>query len=175
MILRSFRSPFRASALALVALFAGCAASGGDGSSAPSPAASVSDDSGEGARAATLADGAFSAEQASRGGELFGQVCGECHAAREFRGTDFFFAWEGSTVGRFVQVVSETMPEDDPGGLPMEQYLALAAYVLQLNEFPAGEAALPADAEYLATLRIARPGETHPAPAVHGATTGRRP
>lgn len=175
MTLRTFRSPSRVSALALVALFAGCAASSGDGSSAPSPAASAPDDPGGAARAATLADGAFSAEQASRGGELFGQVCGECHAAREFRGSDFFFAWEGSTVGRFVQVVSETMPEDDPGGLPMDQYLALAAYVLQLNEFPAGASPLPADAEYLATLRIARPGEAAPVSGVHGAPAGRRP
>ncbi|MEQ9568811.1 MAG: hypothetical protein RLN75_01365 [Longimicrobiales bacterium] len=156
MTLRFVRSPLGVSAAGLALVLVGCAASGAD--PAPSPSAAPSSAPAASARASTLADGAFSAEQAARGAELFGQVCGDCHATREFRGTDFFFAWEGSTVGRFVQVVAETMPEDDPGGLPMDQYLAVAAYVLDLNDFPAGSSPLPDDADYLGSLRIARPG-----------------
>lgn len=159
MTARSFRRPRRATVAVfpLVLVAAGCAASAGEAQD-PRPA-----DGAEPSRAATLADGAYSADQAARGAELFGQVCGDCHATREFRGTDFFFAWEGSTVGRFVQVVAETMPEDDPGGLPMDQYLAVAAYVLELNEYPAGASPLPDDPAYLAGLRITRP--TAPPPA----------
>lgn len=146
--------------LLFAALFStGCAAGGGSEASgpaaapAPAPAAAAE-------RPATLAAGAFIAEQASAGGQVFSSVCAECHAEREFRGSDFFFNWEGSSVGRFLQVVSETMPEDNPGGLSADQYLAVTAYVLEMNEYPAGSTPLVNDAEYLATLRFERDAET---------------
>ena len=160
MILLPPRSPRGVSVAGLTLLLVACATSGGNPDDAPAPTPAAD---GDAPRAASLAEGAFSADQAARGAELFEQVCGECHATREFRGTDFFYAWEGSTVGRFVEVVSETMPEDDPGGLPMEQYLAVAAYVLELNDFPAGGSPLPNDSGYLGGLRIVRPGELTPA------------
>jgi mono/diheme cytochrome c family protein len=105
----------------------------------------------------TLADGAFSAEQAARGSEVFRNVCSECHDASEFRGTDFMFDWEGSTVGRFVRLVSETMPDDNPGSVPIEQVVAVAAYVLELNDYPAGASELTTDLDQLSMLRFERP------------------
>lgn len=152
-----FRSSPRAVLLVSALLATGCAAGGGAEASgsaaAPTPAAAAAE------RPVSLAAGAFTAEQAAAGGQVFTSVCAECHAEREFRGSDFFFNWEGSSVGRFFQVISETMPEDNPGGLTEDQYLAVAAYVLEMNEYPAGSTPLVNDAEYLATLSFERSGD----------------
>lgn len=155
----------RAAALAFVVStvlpLAGCAASTGDvpGGSSPEPGPPPA-----AAAPPSLVSGAYTEDQAARGAEVFGSLCGECHDTIEFRGADFFFNWEGSTVGRFVQVVSETMPEDDPGGLSREQYLDVAAYVLRLNDYPAGATPLPDEPEALAALVFERPGAA-PSPA----------
>lgn len=105
----------------------------------------------------SLAAGVYTDEQASEGRSAFRSVCGECHDAIEFRGVDFMFEWEGSTVGRFVRLVSETMPDDNPGSVPLEQVVAVAAYVLQLNDYPAGTSPLTTDLEVLSGLRFERP------------------
>ncbi|MEK9501663.1 hypothetical protein WI372_11790 [Gemmatimonadota bacterium DH-20] len=153
---RVFSRPSSKTVLLASALLAtGCAGGGGSEASsapaAPAPAAPAATE-----RPATLAAGVFTAEQATAGGQVFNSVCAECHAEREFRGTDFFFLWEGSNVGRFLEVVSETMPEDNPGGLTEDQYLAVTAYVLQMNEYPAGSVPLADDAEYLSSLTFER-------------------
>jgi hypothetical protein len=113
----------------------------------------------------TLADGAYSEEQAARGSEVFRAACSECHDRVEFRGTDFMFDWEGSTVGRFVRLVSETMPDDNPGSVPIEQVVAVTAYVLQLNDYPAGASPLTTELEVLSGLRFDRPGPALVTPA----------
>lgn len=150
-----------------------CASSGGgDGAasapapapaaSAPAPAPAAPAPTAPAAGAMTLADGVYSAEQAEAGSEVFSSTCSECHDTYEFRGTDFMFDWEGSTVGRFVRLVSETMPDDNPGSVPIEQVVAVAAYVLQLNNYPEGTAPLSTDLDILSELRFERPA---PAPA----------
>ena len=121
------------------------------------------------AQAMTLADGVYSEEQAERGSAVFRSTCSDCHDTVEFRGSDFMFDWEGSTVGRFVRVVSETMPDDNPGSVPMEQVVAVAAYVLQLNDYPAGTTPLTTDLDVLAELRFERPAREPVAAAVHRA------
>ncbi len=147
-------------ALAFAGLFAAaCAAGGGPDTPARSPAPAAPAE-----RAAGLASGVYTAEQAEVGGQYFNRACADCHSAREFSGTDFAYAWDGSTVGRLVQFISETMPEDDPGGLTMEQYLAVTAYVLQLNDYPAGPEPLVHDPEFLETLRFGADTDAAPAP-----------
>ena len=37
------------------------------------------------------------------------------------------------------------MPKNDPGSLSPDEYAAVTAYLLQLNDMPAGKAALPVD------------------------------
>lgn len=143
-----------------VGWLAGCASTGsGDGSepaSVPVPASLP--ESPQTAAPMTLADGAYSAEQAARGSDVFKDTCSECHDTFEFRGSDFMFDWEGSTVGRFVRLVSETMPEDNPGSVPIEQVVAVTAYVLQLNDYPAGASPLTTELDALSGLRFDRPG-----------------
>ncbi|MDT8369465.1 MAG: hypothetical protein RQ745_09685 [Longimicrobiales bacterium] len=121
--------------------------------SASTPAATPAPTTG-GSRPASLSDGAYAAHQAERGRAVFGGVCSECHDTREFRGADFLFEWEGSSVGRLYRVITRTMPDDDPGSLTATQYLDVVSYILSLNGFPAGEVELVADEAYLNALTI---------------------
>ena len=98
--------------------------------------------------------GYYTVEQAERGNEVWDEGCVECHELWEVRGEDFMFEWEGSSVGRLYRVISRTMPDDNAGSLPQEDYFAVVAYILQLNDFPAGEVALGSDIEALDSLMI---------------------
>lgn len=152
-----------ATLLLTISWSAACASAGGSDVAAPTsgaasaPVADAPAPAAPAATAMTLADGVYSAEQAERGSEVFSGTCSECHDTSEFRGTDFMFDWEGSTVGRFVRLVSETMPDDNPGSVPIEQVVAVAAYVLQLNGYPVGTAPLTTELDVLSELRFERP------------------
>ena len=52
-------------------------------------------------------------------------------------------------------LVSTTMPQDNPGGLTQAQYLDVTAYVLQLGGFASGGVALRADTATLRHVRLA--------------------
>lgn len=88
--------------------------------------------------------GSYTAEQAERGRTAFTDSCVECHAASEFSGSDFEFTWRRRSVWNLYSAIWLNMPEDDPGGLPRETYTDIVAYILQLNEYAAGEEALVA-------------------------------
>ena len=105
----------------------------------------------------SLLDGVFTSSQASRGEQRFSQVCAGCHSNNEFRGGRFRIRWAGRTAGDIFEVMSTTMPEDDPGSLSLEDYANLLAYFLQLNGYPAGEEPLPGDVSALQNLRIEEP------------------
>lgn len=143
----------------LVAALAACGGAGapGDATMSPAPAPAPAAAPSDGAAPATptsVQAGVYTASQAERGSEVFGAVCGECHSTREFRGADFMFTWGGSSVGRFVERVMKTMPEDAPGSLEARQYVDVAAYVLSLNGFPTGDAELTTDAGALDLIVI---------------------
>ena len=46
------------------------------------------------------------------------------------------------------------MPEDGPGRLTDEEYTDVVAYLLDANDYPAGEMELPADKTTLDTIMI---------------------
>lgn len=149
-------------ALGIVALAACGGAASQNG--APAPESPGTRAAGDGPTAAASAptsslDGVFTEAQAERGRTAFRAGCGDCHSTRDFRGETFWLSWEGSTVGRFVTTVIETMPDDDPGSLPTELYLDVTAYVLSLNGMPAGATEITYDIERLNAVRIERPAE----------------
>ena len=82
-------------------------------------------------------DGVYSAVQARRGESLFDKHCGSCHEPARFTGSQFVDAWQGPLDGIF-RSVKTTMPEDNPGGLPPQDYADIIAYWLHLNGYPAG-------------------------------------
>ena len=90
--------------------------------------------------AATTLDGVYSAAQADRGVEVFQNTCIECHFEEDF-GQAFLESWAGATVGNLMEDIIATMPEDNPGGLPMANYLDVIAYMLSLNSLPSDDGA----------------------------------
>lgn len=96
--------------------------------------------------AATLSttQGVFSEEQATRGEDVFWNICAECHFEEDFGGP-FIQSWVGASVKDLVDEIVATMPEDNPGGMPMEQYLDVVTYMFKINGMPTGEDELATD------------------------------
>lgn len=103
--------------------------------------------------ASSVWDGVYTDEQAARGKEVYEVSCIGCHAAT-LRGTPggpgiaggrFTFNWSDRSVGELHGYVRANMPIGQAGSLTDQQYADIIAYILQVNEFPAGEAELPTD------------------------------
>jgi len=90
---------------------------------------------------ASTLDGVFSESQAKRGEETFRTVCANCHTPEQF-GETFLQAWSGATVGDLFDLVSALMPEDQPGSLKPEEYVAVLSYIFKANGLPPGPTAL---------------------------------
>jgi mono/diheme cytochrome c family protein len=97
----------------------------------------------------TVLDGVYTTSQAERGQATFSARCAGCHAPGFFRAGTFLRAWAGRPVRSLFRRVRRTMPEDNPGGLRAREYAAVIAYILELNDYPAGPDALPDDEEAL--------------------------
>ena len=98
----------------------------------------------------TLADGVYSDDQAARGRRVYRESCASCHAPN-MRGGEmgpglvgevFLEGWDGAPLSELMLFTSETMPQDNPGGLSDEQFTDVLAHILKSNEFPAGDADL---------------------------------
>lgn len=96
----------------------------------------------------------YTEEQADRGETTFRTVCAACHLSSQFRGGAFRARWEGRTAYDLVDQLQATMPMDNPGGLSLDQYVDVTAYLLSLNRFEAGPEELPADDAGLREVRI---------------------
>ncbi len=105
----------------------------------------------------SVLDGVFTPAQASRGERTFRDVCAACHDTGEFSGGRFRISWVGRPVGELFETISTLMPEADPGSLSRPEYAAIVAYLLQLNNYPAGDANLPTNARALGQLEILSP------------------
>lgn len=105
------------------------------------------------------ADTAAAARQLEVGGQWFRAVCVECHADN-LSDTQFRSKWGGRTAYDLFDIMRNTMPDSDPGGLTPETYVAVTAYLLKLNGMPVGTALLPADSASLAAVKLAFPSTT---------------
>jgi cytochrome c len=103
-------------------------------------------------------DRVYSSAQAERGQAVFREVCVNCHTTTEFKGDDFHLAWSGRTLRDLFRLISTSMPNDNPGALSKQQYIDVVAYLLELNEYPAGEGELEGNESALRRIRIERAG-----------------
>lgn len=101
--------------------------------------------------------GVYSVEQAARGQDLYAGMCKSCHTPASHTGVTFQKLWDGRTLSDLYGYISTRMPKNEPGSLAPEEYADLLAYLLKLNEMPAGPAELTPDTTMLGTIRI----ETH--------------
>lgn len=103
----------------------------------------------------TVWDKVFTAEQAARGKLSYMNACAECHMdhlrgdgqATPLKGADFAPQWK--TVGAFMTAMGSQMPPEKPGSLPFATYCDITAYILQANDYPAGNKELAGSLEEL--------------------------
>ena len=86
----------------------------------------------------TVWDGAYTAAQAARGELRYRATCSSCHNDGPRRGEAFMRDWSGSDVGSLFARTKASMPPGAPGSLADAEYLDVVAYMLRVNDFPAG-------------------------------------
>ena len=107
-------------------------------------------------------DGVYSADQAAQGKDLFAGKCASCHGA-DLNGGEmapplvggmFLGDWVGQSADDLFTRIHTTMPANDPGSLSNAQAAQVMAYILSVNQFPAGSAAMPSDDAGLGQIAI---------------------
>lgn len=107
--------------------------------------------------AAGASAGAYTSVQAKRGEGYFDAVCTACHVRSDFAGPQFMRSWGGAPAGELFMFISTTMPQDNPASLSLQEYADILAYLMQLNEMPAGDRELPGNQEALNAIAFQKP------------------
>jgi polar amino acid transport system substrate-binding protein len=102
----------------------------------------------------SVLDGVFTSDQAASGGQQFQQNCTACHAVSEHTGRNFSEKWNGTTLNELFELISNTMPESEPGRLKPEEYASIVAFFLKETGYPEGQRELPSDVAALAKIRV---------------------
>jgi len=105
----------------------------------------------------SVKSGVYTAAQAERGRALFKSKCASCHTPGYFTDDNFYTNYAGKPLWELFDVISDSMPEDDPGSLKKEEYADVIAFVLQLNKFPTGDTDLPIDKDTLSGILMEKP------------------
>lgn len=148
--------------LSVVAALGMAACASGSSEPAPAPAPAPAPSAPTAAQPAAPAAGGgagalaglYSAAQANRGRDQFRSMCAECHTVPEFSDNAFKLKWSRRTLGDLFTFIHQNMPDSAPGILTPQQAVDLTAYILQLNEVPAGSAQLPADEGRLGAISL---------------------
>lgn len=101
--------------------------------------------------------GVYTAAQAERGQAVFRSKCASCHAPNRFTDDLFYSSFAGKPLFEMFDVISDSMPEDNPGSLKKEEYADVIAYLLKLNNFPAGTTEVPTDKDGLSAIMMEKP------------------
>jgi alcohol dehydrogenase (cytochrome c) len=109
----------------------------------------------------SVTQGVFAAAQARAGQAVYVAHCATCHGAdfnpgpgaKQVAGSAFRTTWKGRNVGDLYALIRTTMPPGGGGSLPDADYLAVTAYLLEANGWPAGRE-LPRDAAALREIGI---------------------
>ena len=105
--------------------------------------------------------GVYTSAQATRGEETYMAVCVGCHPRGTYSTAAFKTTWRGRPLSELFDFIKEKMPKSDPGSLTADEYAQAIAYLLKINDVPAGESDLPADSDALKKIRIEMPGGGH--------------
>jgi cbb3-type cytochrome c oxidase subunit III len=92
----------------------------------------------------TTRDGVYTAPQAERGKLVYKRACVECHPFDWYRGQPMK-AWEGAAIFGLYELILNRMPPQNPGSLKRREYAEILAFILSLNDQPAGREELPSE------------------------------
>ncbi len=70
------------------------------------------------------------------------------------QGEDFRKAWSGKTLFELYDKIKTTMPANEPGTLSAAATADMVAYILKLNDYPAGATELPSDNAALGQIKL---------------------
>ena len=99
-------------------------------------------------------NGVYNVEQAARGRDVYAGMCQSCHTTASHTGVAFKNTWSGRPLSDLFGYIRERMPKNEPGSLTPEEYVDILAYLLRLNQMPAGARELPPDSLVLSRIRI---------------------
>ena len=105
----------------------------------------------------STAAGVYTVAQAVRGEETYMNVCVACHPAGTYTTPAFRTNWHGRPLSDLFTHVSETMPKQEPASLSAKEYAQVVAYLLKINDAPAGKTELASDIDALKKIRIEMP------------------
>ena len=93
---------------------------------------------------------AFPAEQLARGEEVWNTTCNRCHGPESDNPDAPLLLRRGSlknyaNAADLFQYVQGSMPSDEPGSLPDEQYWDVLAFLIDRQGIPSGDAPLGPD------------------------------
>jgi quinoprotein glucose dehydrogenase len=116
----------------------------------------------QGKPARSVWDGVYTEEQAKRGSAAYSKECALCHGemltggemAPPLAGAEFMANWNGLTAGDLFERIRKTMPPARIGRMTREAQADVVAFMLQMNEFPNGDAELSAKTETLKQIQI---------------------
>ena len=97
--------------------------------------------------APSIWSGVFTAEQARRGNDAYQASCSACHGndlhatdpeAVDLTGPALRAKWNGKTLQDRFETIRDTMPPGSANTVGDKTYMDILAFILQSNEFPAG-------------------------------------
>ena len=115
--------------------------------------------------AAGTAPVSFTADQVSRGSDIYAERCVQCHGdtldngefgGAPLNGSYFKQHWGGGTAAGLVAFMKAKMPPDRPGSLTDQSYADLTAFLLDANDYPKGDKELPPDTASQQKLSLKR-------------------
>jgi mono/diheme cytochrome c family protein len=124
--------------------------------------------------AVTSLSGIYTAEQATKGQDIYSAACLSCHKPVEFSGERFWKTLIGRPLYEFFKYVKTDMPGDNPGSLGDEDYANVISYIFTLNSMPAGQKAMPTDSATLSKIMVVAPATPGSAVPPRFSSTGRR-
>ena len=116
-----------------------------------------------GASVAGAEEGVYSSAQAARGEETYQESCSACHGARlqgspaaPLTGESFRARWEDGkhTLDDLYYIIRSLMPNNSPGSLSKAQYADVVAFILKINNYPAGEQELVPKASVMKAVTL---------------------
>lgn len=89
------------------------------------------------AESLTTQDGVYTEAQAKRGEKVYEEHCKACHIPEFYQAK--FQVWNNQPLSALYDTVSFSMPESNPGGLALQDYTDVMAYIFSLLDYPTGE------------------------------------
>jgi mono/diheme cytochrome c family protein len=103
--------------------------------------------------------GVYTTVQAARGEQTYFNICVACHPRGTYSTDAFKATWSGRPISDLFDAIKEKMPKSDPGSLTPEEAAQVLAYILKINDLPAGDVELPSDVTALKRIKFETPGK----------------